>query len=208
MVASLAKRYLRFVNYLAHCFLSGEDDDILAGNYMGDFIKGNDWKKLPGRLGNGVVLHRLIDSFTDEHPETNELMEIVRPCCGRYAGIAIDMIYDHLLASRWDEFHGIELLNFTTNTYQRLEKYIEIMPPVCQRMFSYMSTGDWMYEYRRLEGLHQSLSGLERRIGRETGLPDVVQVVENERYRFDKGFERFFPEIQRACSQKLASFGS
>ena len=53
---------------MAHLFLSGDDDDIKIGNYLGDFVKGNQLDKYPKGIRDGILLHRKIDHFTDNHP--------------------------------------------------------------------------------------------------------------------------------------------
>jgi len=103
------------MNYLAHIFLSGEDPDLLAGNFMGDFIKGSDYRNYPQGIANGMVFHRFIDSFTDQHAESALLREKLRPTCGRYAGIALDMIYDYYLAESWSDYSELKLEDLRMN---------------------------------------------------------------------------------------------
>lgn len=196
------------MNYLAHVYLSGSDDCILAGNFMGDFVKGNDWKTLPVGLGNGVVIHRLIDSYTDEHPISSDLRSHLRPVTGKYSGIALDMIYDHLLASNWCQYAEGDLEQFSCSIYERLEAFRHVMPQECLALFDAMKSTNWLYEYRTREGLDRALNGLDRRIGRRTGLSHVLEHVEMNIEVFKSGFNRFFPDIQRVCSKKLANFAS
>ena len=55
------------MNYLAHIFLSPENDLVTIGNFMADHVKGNKYKLYAPDLQKGILLHRQIDSFTDAH---------------------------------------------------------------------------------------------------------------------------------------------
>ena len=56
------------MNFLAHIYLSGENENIKIGNFIADAIKGNKYKEYSTEIQQGVLLHRYIDSFTDTHP--------------------------------------------------------------------------------------------------------------------------------------------
>jgi len=56
------------MNYLAHIYLSGNDDFLKLGNFIADEIKGKSYKEFPKDIQKGIILHRAIDDFTDHHP--------------------------------------------------------------------------------------------------------------------------------------------
>ena len=56
------------MNFLAHIYLSGENQGITIGNFIADGIKGNKYLSYREDLQKGILLHRSIDSFTDQHP--------------------------------------------------------------------------------------------------------------------------------------------
>ena len=87
------------MNYLAHILLSGNDRRLQVGNFIGDFVKGTEYEQYPKRIKEGILLHRAIDSFTDNHPVFLETVDMLLPDFGRYSGIMADMFYDYLLAS-------------------------------------------------------------------------------------------------------------
>ncbi len=194
------------MNYLAHIFLSGEDPDLLAGNFMGDFIKGKDYNSYPKRIANGMVLHRFIDSYTDQHPESAAMRKKLRPYCGRYSGIALDMIYDYYLASQWDKYSKVDLETFSLRAYQVLEDYFELMPTNCQFLFTAMRKTNWLVAYKSEDGMSRAMNGLDRRLGGESGLPTTIPLLQNPELRLQEGFNRFFPDLEKACLQKIASF--
>ena len=96
------------MNYLAHIYLSGESDDIILGNFIGDYVKGNKHQNFPEQVAYGILLHRAIDSSTDRHPLVRECIELIRPGYGRYSGIVADVFFDHFLAANWNDYCSTE----------------------------------------------------------------------------------------------------
>jgi acyl carrier protein phosphodiesterase len=54
--------------------LSGDDEQLLTGNFMGDFVKGALNDRFPSRIRQGITLHRRIDSFAGR----NEIFKILK----------------------------------------------------------------------------------------------------------------------------------
>src|SRR5512147_206580 len=103
------------MNYLAHIFLSGVDRDILIGNFIGDYVKGHDYDHYSAQIRKGILLHRRIDYFTDNHQIVHQSMNYFAPKYRKYAGIIIDILYDHYLAVNWDKFSPQPLDEFKEN---------------------------------------------------------------------------------------------
>lgn len=55
------------MNFLAHIYLSGDNDLIKIGNFMADGIRGKQFEHFPEDVQKGIVLHRFIDTYTDSH---------------------------------------------------------------------------------------------------------------------------------------------
>lgn len=194
------------MNFLAHIVLSGDDDDILVGNFMGDFVKGSQWKHLPEKVAQGALLHRFIDFETDVHPISVELRTYLHPAVGKYASVALDMLFDHLLAFHFDQYVERTLSDYTFEAYTRLADRTVHMPPACQFLFERMRADDWLTSYATYDGLENAMLRLERRIGRPVGFERVREVFASETHRFISGFHLIFPELQRRCSEKIISF--
>src|SRR5450755_4319295 len=110
------------MNYLAHAFLSFNKTDILAGNIISDFVKGKAKFDYPHGIQKGIHLHRLIDTFTDDHSATAMAKSFFRPQYRLYSGAFTDVVYDHFLArdtKQFEEYGGLEM--FSQNIYQLLE---------------------------------------------------------------------------------------
>jgi acyl carrier protein phosphodiesterase len=175
---------------------------------MGDFVKGHQFEDYPNEVQNGILLHRFIDSFTDEHPVSLALRAELRAVCGRYAGIAVDMVYDYALATQWHLFSDQSLDDFAQQTYRTLRKHWDELPDRAQFLLHYMEKDNWLLGYQSLEGMERSLQGMNRRMGGDTGLEEVGEwLVENYQPLVER-FLVFFPEITNECHLKIRTFAS
>jgi acyl carrier protein phosphodiesterase len=206
MVAPLTwSPYLARMNYLAHIYLSGESNELLAGNFMGDAIKGRDYTHLPEEVQKGVSLHRYIDSFTDSNDLTRAACVLCREKLGKYAPVAVDMIYDHLLAKNWAQYHPDSLRTYTEAAFGRLAKFTPIFPAETKRMFKYMSEQNWLLGYATVEGLNISLSALGSRQKYKNSLHLASSVLQERQEEFEAIFNLFFPQLVLASSKWITS---
>ncbi|MGB8409334.1 MAG: hypothetical protein WCE58_05455, partial [Gallionella sp.] len=93
------------LNFLAHAFLAGDDPALIVGGVIGDWIKGSLPGALPDDLARGVALHRAIDSFAESQPSFRRSRSRISVDRRRYAGVLVDVFYDHLLAQNWATLH-------------------------------------------------------------------------------------------------------
>ena len=105
------------MNYLAHLYLSGDSDEVLLGNFIGDYVKGQKYLHYSDDVQKGILLHRAIDSYTDSHPLVKEVAGFFRPEYGRYAGIVTDVILDHFLACYWRDYSPYSLRQFAKHVH-------------------------------------------------------------------------------------------
>ena len=110
------------MNFLAHTYLSGCNEEIIVGNFMGDYVKGKNYQLFPEMVKKGILIHRDIDTFTDTHPITRKGKQRISARYHKYAGIIIDIFYDHFLASMWDRFSDLPLNDFVSRTYDLLKR--------------------------------------------------------------------------------------
>lgn len=153
------------MNYLAHAMLSFGNAEILTGNLIADHVKGKlALEKFPAGIRNGIVLHRKIDEFTDNHPAVARAKILFRPEYGLYSGAIIDCLLDHYLATDPKFFKTEEtLLKFTEDTYSMLDGQAIWFPPSFASYFPHMKEHNWLYGYRTVTGMQRSLNGLQRR---------------------------------------------
>jgi acyl carrier protein phosphodiesterase len=151
------------MNYLAHAYLSFGHPEILFGNMTSDFIKGKKKFDYPLEIQKGIQLHRIIDTFTDEHPATRMAKEAFRKDYRLYSGAFVDVSYDYFLANDPNEFTNEGLLAFSQHVYAALEEFEQWMPPPFAGMFPYMKEHNWLYNYHTMEGISKSFGGVVRR---------------------------------------------
>lgn len=150
------------MNLLAHAFLSFGDPEILCGNMMGDFIKG---KKVldtfPEKIKAGILLHRKIDFFTDNHLSVIMAKNLFRPDYHLYSGPIIDVIFDHFLANDPKYFQNEKgLLDFTQKAIGQLKKFQNYQPEKFQKLCRYLESERILFEYRTTGGLKTALKRL------------------------------------------------
>lgn len=197
------------MNFLAHIYLSGPNDLVKLGNFTADFVKGN----LNGpRLAHllpafklGMVLHRQIDSYTDNHPVVRQSIDRLQPRFHKYAGVAVDMCYDHFLARHWATYASVPLVGFTQSFYDLLERQRSLLPPKSHRMVDAMVKRDWLSNYAHLEGLDWALRGIASRTAFESGLEHAVEALVLDYALYEQEFTQFFPEIISFCQAFLSS---
>jgi acyl carrier protein phosphodiesterase len=183
------------MNHLAHCFLSFGDEDILLGNFIGDFVKGHDWEKYPRPVQRGILLHRAIDSFTDNHPLTDRSVARIRPFAGRYSPPFVDILYDHLLAMHWQD-HTSELFeDFAQNTYLQLGHRVSEMPPILQERLPKMLAGQFLHGYTQRAGLDWVLQRFTTRLTGQFDPQAISDAFFKEIDAFSEEFQGFFPDL-------------
>lgn len=185
------------MNFLGHIFLSPNDDEILLGNFIADAVKGNPEKLYSGKIAEGIRFHRAIDVFTDNHPMVKQGVERFRATQSRYAPVVIDVIYDHILASNWQEFHQDELQVVTQSVYQRLGAQKEDFPPFVKRFFPYMKEQNWLYNYQFEWGILKALEGLDRRSTNQTQMHLALDVYKESEAEFLVEFREFAADAQK-----------
>ena len=185
------------MNFLGHLYLSGDDPQVIVGNFMGDGVKGRDLDRFPPRIREGIRLHRAIDSFTDQHPLARRGRNRLRPHAGRWSGVVLDIFFDHVLAVEWHDLHDEPFDSFVERMYGLLPLYREHMPPRIRHMLPYLIGGDWLRSFATLDGVAWALDGLSRRV--TSGAPmrgsDVVLERHLEDYRSE--FLGLLPDLQR-----------
>jgi len=194
------------MNILAHGWLSSRNDNLLRGNFLGDFIKGDPAHPRHNlTLGEvaGVRLHRSIDSFTDNHADVAAVRELLRPRCHKYAGPAVDIFFDHFLAARFAEITGESLPTFTRYFYETLQRNNTYFPAPALRMLNAMAQYDWIQHYPTIEGIDRSLKGVARRTTFPSGLDTAIVDLERYYLEIEERFTHFWPELVAHCGSAV-----
>lgn len=184
------------MNFLAHIYLSGDSRELLIGNFIGDYVKGKNITGYPDEVKQGIMLHRKIDSFTDSHSITRSSKKIIAGKYGLYAGIVVDIYYDHFLSANWDLYSEMPLREYIHDRYRLLDSGFSIFPPGVKSWFPYFIKSNWLETYIHFEGLNMVF----KRMSYRTSLPDhsdyaVSQLKENYDFLKENFFD-FFADMQ------------
>ncbi len=189
------------MNFLAHAYLSFNHPEIVVGNLISDFVKGKQRLDYPERIQEGIMLHRAIDGFTDKHPLTKQAASLFRPHYGLYAASFMDVVYDHYLALDTEKFTP-SLWDFAQNVYGILDSQ-PILPDKFHRIFPYMKTQNWLYNYQFKEGIHNSLRGLVYRAAYISDSGPAIEIFDKNYDLFRQCYLAFFPEVEDFARKML-----
>ena len=191
------------VNYLAHAFLARHDDDALLGALLGDFVFGiaalDDW---PPAVRADIVLHRRVDRFTDTHPDVVALRARFPEGRRRYAGIVLDVYFDHLLARDWPRWCDEPLGDFTARVYAVLARHRDSLPGRLRDIAGPMARHDWLGGYRHRASVDRAVAGIATRLSRHG--ERLVQALEDlaaHEPAAQACFETFFPDLILAAAK-------
>lgn len=191
------------MNFLAHAHLSGENEALLFGNFVADSIKGRQLQSYSRGIVQGVQLHRTIDAFTDQHPLVRSSVARVKPDLGRYAGVAVDIFYDHFLALHWNRYSATDLTDFSLWVYHVMGKFFSVLPPRSRRILPYMIGKNWLVSYSNLYDLERVFRGMDRRTGYKSQMGRAVEVLKTYYIDLQEEFTLFYPDLQSMVSQEL-----
>ena len=185
------------MNFLAHLHLSGNDEAVMVGNFIGDFVKGRDLKAQFGEgIARGVELHRAIDEFTDRHAIVKQSKARLWPTYRHYSAVIVDIFYDHFLAADWNDHSGEPLDQFAQRTYQLMASHNHILPEQVKYMLGYMIRGNWLVNYAQVEGIQRALTGMSRRATFESKMEQAVEDLRKYYGEFQSDFRLFLPELK------------
>ena len=186
------------MNYLAHTFLSHESDAAIVGALLGDFVKGPLGEGYPPAIRDAIRLHRAIDRYTDQHEIVTTSRVRVSRARRRFAGILVDVFYDHFLAVNWNRFCATPLEVFTARVYTALQPQIATYPQRLQTVLPHMTREDWLASYAQIDSVDAALNGIARRFNRFARarvLEDAVQELTDNYAALESDFLAFFPEL-------------
>lgn len=178
------------MNFLAHALLAGDDPALVVGGVVGDWIKGPLPGSLPPNLARGVALHRAIDSHAETRPAFRRSRARVSAPRRRYAGVLVNIFYDHLLADDWEARHHLPFAEFRYGVYREISARLTDLPEHAHLGLQLMATQDWFHSYARIQGIANVLQRMSRRARR----PNPLAGGEDEFLSDTEGFRADFHE--------------
>jgi acyl carrier protein phosphodiesterase len=193
------------MNYLAHLTLSFDDEDHLIGNFIADGLRSVHYPLLKPRVLQGVRLHHFIDQFTDQHPLVEKGKARLRAKHGKYAGVILDIFYDHFLALHYAQYGRQELEAFSQEVYRVFENRDQELSPRTRRILPYMKQGNWLLNYAQKEGLARAMEGMAKRARFKNRMAEAPQALEEYYHSYEFEFQQFYPQLEAAAKDFVAS---
>ena len=196
------------MNFLAHIYLSGDNNQVTIGNFIADGIRGKKYKNYSKKVQIGILLHREIDTFTDAHKTVRLSTKRLHKNYGHYSGVIVDILYDHFLAKNWKHYSNEPLDQYIDKFYDSLEDNFEMLPQRIQKMMPYMIADNWLLSYKTIEGITKVLEGMNRRTKNKSQMNRAVNELKEFYNEFETEFINFFDELITFSKHKLIELNS
>ncbi len=183
------------MNFLAHFHLAWPDEGLVAGGLEGDYYKGPLRGELPEDIERGVRLHRAVDAYTDSHPLIAQLRRELPGELRRYAGILIDLSFDHFLSKHWDHYCDIPLAQFNAAVYRSLQSREHALSGGSRRMLARLVEYDILGLYLDWETVPASAARIGQRLRRSNPLADIGPQLSPARGMLEQAFLGFYPDL-------------
>jgi len=193
------------MNYLAHVFLARQSDEAMVGAVLGDFAKADISGIYAPAVALEIRLHRHIDRYTDSHPAVRNAVQLFAPPRRRFAGIVLDVFFDHMLARSWHTYSEEPLRVFIDRFYRALAAHEGVMPERLREIAPYIVEQDWLGKYAEMDGVAWAVSRMSQRLSRNghllrAGLDDLREHYDT----IAAAFDAFFPQlVQFAAERRL-----
>ncbi|MCW3784855.1 ACP phosphodiesterase [Plebeiibacterium sediminum] len=194
------------MNFLAHLYLSQGINQLMIGNFIGDYVKGKKYESYSPEIQKGIILHRKIDAYTDSHPIVKQSTARFKPCYNRYASVVIDVIYDHYLAKKWNQYSDITLNNYVDKVHAYLLKNYFSLPNRVKGFLPFLIKSRRLENYQHLWGIEKSLSIMAN----YSSLPDkttcAIKVLTEQYDELQGEFESYFNELRKVVQKEINEF--
>jgi len=189
------------MNFLAHIYLSGDNDLIKIGNFMADGIRGKHFETFPMEIQKGIILHRAIDTFTDAHPVFRQSTKKLHSRYHHYAGVIVDVFYDHFLAKNWSVYSNENLEEYIQLFYKSLEDNRPILTERTIGIMPYMFEQNWLSSYQTIEGINTILTQMDSRTKNKSKMRFATDELKEFYTEFEQDFTLFFEDLRAHVKQ-------
>lgn len=186
------------MNFLAHCLLGHPHEALMAGGFIGDFVKGPVPDTLPAELQAGVRLHRRVDAVSNRLPGIRTSIQRLDPELRRVAPVLLDILADHCLAMRWDRHGHGDLKAFSGSAYRAIDGYASHLPASGRRFFRRMREVDLFVRYLEPETPLRAMEYVLERLRHAHLAPKLDHLVGVGLPSLMDDFDGYFPELRSA----------
>ncbi len=192
------------MNFLAHSLLSENHSDILYGNIITDLCSKKELDLYHESIQKGVILHRKIDEYTDNHKIHREALKLLYPVHKKYSPVILDILWDYFLTKNWNEFSRCDLSDFIENTYRALNNNLKHSPESLKLRLSKMISSDFLNSCTNKNNLQKTFAYLKRRSKFDGNFINAVDTLSQNENALNELFINFFPELDQFCKKQIA----
>jgi len=196
------------MNHLAHTFLAPDSPEARVGSILGDFCRGVRLAELPEPVLLGVRHHRAVDAFTDQHPDVLASKQLFSSQRRRFAGVALDLLYDHYLLRHWHRFSHTDHHRFVRGVYRELASHEDIMPASMVKVTRRMVQHDWFGAYEDFENIGYALDRVASRIRFANQFAGIIEEIRANDEQLEARFLQFFPELLKFAEAEADSLSA
>lgn len=193
------------MNFLAHIYLSGDNELLKIGNFMADGIRGKQFENYPIEIQKGIILHRAIDTFTDAHPIFRQSTKRLHANYHHYSGVIVDILYDHFLAKNWHNYSKVKLEDYVNHFYQSLEDNKNILSERTISIMPILMRENWLVCYRTIEGIKHILTQMDQRTKNQSKMRFATNELTEFYVEFEKEFTDFFNDLLLFTNKKMTT---
>lgn len=194
------------MNYLAHIFLARHSGAAMVGGIMGDFVKADLTGRYPPDIAREIQLHRYIDSYTDSHPTVKASAALFPEGRRRYAGIVLDVFYDHLLSLQWTRWCDEPRQALLDRFYAALSEHQTHLPDRLRAMAPKMVELNWLNDYEDFRSVEIAVERISLRLSRNGSvLRDGLEDLRTHYAQLAEGFDGFFADLVAFTEERRAS---
>lgn len=183
------------MNYLAHAVLAEASAQSLVGNLLGDFCKGVDLRTVSPSVLAGLANHRAVDRYTDAHILVQQAKHLFSPQRRRFAGVALDVLFDYFLIKHWSLFYADSFPAAKTELYRRLALAEPLMPATMLPSMQRLRQQDWFSVYQELRGVGSVLDHIAGRLRFKNHFNDCLDDIKPNYVQLEQVFLQFFPSL-------------
>lgn len=184
------------MNFIAHIHLSGEDAPLLVGNYIADLIRQADVAGLPEEIQRGVMLHRMIDTYTDQHDVNRDALERIYPFHHKYSPVLLDIYYDYFLIKHWSTFSSSPFEDVCAFAYDSLAQYLPAIPIRTQPRIEHLLERRWLETaYGTFNGLEKTFYFLKKRMSQPDIINRATETLMKHEAELETAFLTFYPDL-------------
>lgn len=183
------------MNFLAHVFLGNAQPSAIVGQLCGDFVRGSALEGFSVPVQAAIRHHRAVDSFTDRHEVNLAARELFSAPHRRFAGIIVDVVYDHFLAMDWDRYCDIPLRQYVDLVHESLASHEAMLPDTLKRFAPILQSEKILQNNTQQAHIDLTLRRLSQRRKSMLPLATAAPHLWRNESELKQAFDQFFPEL-------------